>query len=192
MRTAYRLVLLGFSLALLAGCGAGAGSPGAATSSTTPSRGTGRAVFKIDWPPAPPGRLIPAATQSIGIVVSLNVVTAATQVVDRPAAGGQSVITLNNLPSGALTDTVTAYPQAGGLGTPLALGSSPVTITAGQSSAVALTLASSIDHLVVTPAAPMVIGGDTLQLMATAVDASGAMVLTAPGDLKWSSAAAAV
>jgi hypothetical protein len=71
-----------------------------------------------------------------------------------------------------------------------ATGTTPVTITSGQTAEVQLALQSTIDHLEIAPNTnASVLVGQTLPLTVTAKDAAGSVVLTLPGTFQWSSGA---
>lgn len=158
-------------LAALAGCGG------------TTSSAEGRAVMTVVWPART--RLIPAAANSITAVLKRDTVVVASQTVARPVSGDSTTTTFEHMKVGALTLEVTAYPNADGTGTAQARGSSPVTVTAGQTSTVTMTMASTVHHLEMSPAAPSVAMGATLQLGVTAKDSAGAVVLLWPAKLQW-------
>jgi len=166
----------------LAGCGSSGAGPTFATRAAS-------ARLTIQWPstPASTGRLVPATTQSIKLVLSDTSGFSTFQVVDRPATGTSSTVTFTNLPVGGLTVTATAYPQTGAAGIPLATGSSPLTILAGQQASITLTMASTIDHLDITATGLTTTVSGTLQLTATPKDVSGNVVLVAAGNITWSS-----
>jgi sugar lactone lactonase YvrE len=163
---------------LLSGCG---GSGGGNNTS-----GTGAAALSITWPTR--SRLIPAAANSIRIIFTQNGAVLANQLVPRPAAGGTSSVTVNNLKVGALVMTATAYPNADGTGVAQATGSTTVNIADNQTTNVTLTMNSTIDHLEVTPSPLTVVANANVQVVATAKDASGAVVLTTPGKFTYNSA----
>jgi hypothetical protein len=168
-------------LALLAGCGGG----GANNAS-----GTGRAALSITWPTR--SRLIPLAANSIRITFTQNGTVVSNQLVPRLAAGGTSSVTVNNLKVGAVVMAATAYPNADGTGTAQATGSTTINIADNQTTNVTLTMNSTIDHLEVTPSPLTVAANGSVQVVATAKDASGAVVLTTPGKFTYNSATTTV
>jgi hypothetical protein len=145
--------------------------------------GAGRATLTIIWPDR--GRLVPLAANSIVATFALNGVTVQSQTVARPPAGGASTVTFQQLKVGALQFTASAHPGADGSGTAQARGSASITIVAGQVAQVALTMQSTIDRLELSPTAPQVAVGGTLQITASARDASNAIVLTSPSKIAW-------
>ena len=168
------LILLG----LLAGCG---GNGGSVVGSST-SNGTGRAALTIAWPTRT--RLIPSAANSIAVVIQQGTTTAATQIVTRPAAGGTSTVNFPVLPTGALSVTATAYPNADATRAAQAAASLPLLVTANQTTRFSLTMSSTIDHLDITAVSASVGVGATLAITATAKDAAGAVVLLTPAKLQ--------
>ncbi|MGC4042978.1 MAG: Ig-like domain-containing protein [Armatimonas sp.] len=164
----------------LQGCGGGG-------TSTTSSGDTGRATLTITWPEITDTRLVPVAANSITVSFSQNGTTAATQTIARPASGTTSSVSFDSLPAGALTVTAIAYPTTTGSGVAQASASDTVTITAGQSTPVSLTMASTISSVAITPAGPSVAVGATTTLTATAYNASSSIVLTSASTITWSS-----
>ncbi len=175
---------------LLAGCSGGkkSGSDPAAASTASPSS-RGAAHFTIRWPQPAASRLIPLAASSIGIVLSdASGKTVASQIVVRPPAGQDaSVISFPVLPVGQVTVVATAYPNADGTGTAQASGTVGLTIVADQNTDATLTMGSTIASVVVASSASDVTAGDTLTFTATALDVSGAVVLTSGSTWAWSS-----
>ena len=165
----YRLVLAGLLLALgwytLCGC---QGSSNAQP--TTPKGNGASATFTINWPAR--GRLMPLATNSIVLQVVGPYEYSTTTLVARPAQGGSSTIQLTNLPIGALTFTATAYPNIDGTGVAQAIGTNSYTSVEDENFVVAVTMASTIDHLSITPATPSVIVNSTTPLQLSALDAA--------------------
>jgi hypothetical protein len=171
------VVLFLITMAILqSGCGGGGGNN---------TSGTGRAALSITWPSR--SRLIPVASNSIRIIFTQNGTVLANQLVPRPAAGGASSITVNNLKVGALVMAATAYPNADGTGAAQASGSTTINIADNQTTNVTLTMNSTIDHLEVTPSPLTVVANANVQVVATAKDASGAIVLTTPGKFTYDS-----
>ena len=185
-RLALTLTACALSLALIAGCGGGGPvSPGSTGS-------TGSATFTVLWPERAEGRLIPVACNSIKVEIRDGGNVLASQTVDRPEGGGPASVVFQNLPVGTWAAVAKAYPQAGAAGTVQAEGSVPLTIRDGQETAFTLTMATTVATLEVTPVAPSVIVNETVQLIATAKDANGNVVLVAPAAIGWVSANAAV
>ncbi len=180
MRTTIcRLAHLAAITTALCGCGGGGGAP--------TSQDSGRAVIKITWPERT--RLIPIACNSIKVTFSRAGVAFASQILPRPPQGvNQTTTTFNNLKTGNVTLTATAYPNSNATGTAQANGAVGVTILSGQTIDVGLTMATTIDHLEITPANPVLHPGDTLQLSQTSRDALGNVVMTTPSKITWTSA----
>lgn len=174
MRAALAAILVFFCLCTLSGCGGGG-----------PSSSTGRAVFTVQWPDR--SRLIPVASNSIRVEILRNGSVIASQLLARPANGTSTTASFANLPIQTLTARATAYPQSNGSGIAQASGGVPLVIQAGQTAAITLTMASTIDHIDLAPANPAVVVGSKVSLTATAKDASGSVVLTSASKLTWSS-----
>jgi len=167
------------SLTGLAGCGGG-GTTAAAKSAKT----AGRFALTVKWPT--PSRLIPTASNSIDAVLTSGGTTLAHKLLVKPTeAPWTTTVTFDNLTPGAVTLTAKAYPTADGSGTAQATGAAGATITAGAQSSVTISMASTIDHLAITPASPTINVGDQLQFTETALDAQGNIVLTAPQNILW-------
>jgi len=163
----------------LASCGGG-GSGGAG------SRATGRFALTVKWPE--PSRLIPAASNSIRAVLTGGGATLGQQTLVRPQQGPwTTTVTFENLSAGVVTLGATAFPNADATGTAQAGGSADSTIISGQTAHVTVTMSSTIASLVVTPTPSTVHMAGTEQLIATPKDASGNVVLVAPGNITFSS-----
>ena len=183
-----------------AGCGGGSGNGKGATTltstSTSASLGVGRAVFTVLWPASAPTRLVPIAAQSIRVDILRGGTVVASQLLSRPAsvgsAGSSATLTFANLPVDTLTARASAFPQADGSGTAQATGSVPVVIATGQTVPFNLTMASTIDHLDLSPAVASLGVGQQVQITETARDTPGNIVLTAPEKQQWVSSNAAV
>ena len=190
-----RVVLLPLllSAALLAGCGGGGSLlPAVPTPPAGPlAQAAGAATFTVKWPDrsASPrlSRLIPAASNSIVLIVKRGGTVVASQTLTRPAA----TLTLPNLPVGTLTVSAAAYPSSTGTGAVQASASAPLVITSGQSTPLTITLADTITSIRVSSASQGLSLGGTLALTATAYDASGNVVLTG-SSIGWTSARTAV
>jgi hypothetical protein len=175
-------LVMGVTLLLLSGCG---GRSSGQTISIAIS--TGRAQLTVHWPKG--SRLIPFAANSIDVrIVQGNSLLGETLLV-RPTNGGNATASFDRLPTGAAVVEAWAYPQADGSGVAQAQGQVGVTIVGGQTASVSLTMDSTIDHLEITPATPSTLNiGSTVQLMVTAKDASGAVVITSTSTIAWASA----
>jgi uncharacterized protein YjdB len=167
---------------LLLGCG-GSGRnalspPGSLTT------GQGNFTLTVSWPEVT--RLIPKLTNSI--VITLENTTASyteRRVVSRPVSGEPSTVTFTGIPVGQLKVTVNACDDYYGNNTPLASAESVVTINAGQTTAVSLTLNSTIDYITVSTFAPTVNVGTRLSLIPTAYDATNNVVTVATDGWAW-------
>ncbi len=175
----------------LAGCGGSHSSTGSSTGLT------GRASLTVLWPPAAATasslakpNLIPAASNSI-VVTLTGPGAAPPQTLARPISGQlpTSTATFTNLAPGAYTVTAVAHPNTDGTGTAQAQASAPLTINAGQTASLTVTLGSTIVSVAVTPNPAPVLFGQTVQLTATAYDGpngTGNVVLTSA--FAWTSA----
>lgn len=176
--------VLAASLLFLAGCGGGQSG-----TALTETASTGRAVVAVQWPTR--SRLIPTTSNSIRVDVLRDGTVLSSQLLVRPDTGA-SVLTFEHLPVVPLTVQASAFPETDGTGVAQASGTVPVTIEAGKTVSFDLTLSSTIDHITVSPKDITVGPGATAPLTATAVDASGNIVLFAPNKLEWSSSDASI
>ena len=185
MKRSYILCGIALSAILLYGCG---GSGGSGSSSRA-----GALSLTVKWPMTD-SRLIPAASNSIKATVQgSGNAQLGSNVIPKPSGGATSTtVTFNNLPAGAVTLSATAFPVADGTGIAQATGNVPATIVAGQTTSVTVTMASTIDHLSVTPATPNVARNADLPLTATAYDIDNNVVLMAASKLVWHSATPAL
>ena len=180
----------------LAGCGGGSGLSNSShllsTTAASASRAKGRAVVRVKWPVRAQTRLIPEGANSIKISIKKSGVEIAATTLTRPANGNTLISThsFDNLPLGSLTASASAYPNEDGTGTAQAAGSSALTITANQDTALTLTMDATISSVTVTGAATVTTGATTT-LTATAKNADGDTVLVGPTSLTWTSSNAA-
>lgn len=162
-----------FALAAIAGCGGQGDGPARAA--------RGGLTLSIAWPE--PSRVIPANAQSLVVQVKQGAAVIDSAVISRPAA----TLSFSELPVGSLTVVASAFASVDGTGTPLAAASVPMTIVANQTSTVDVTLASTIDHLDVSPS-PLTLGALLSgTITVTARDANNAVVLLDPSALSFSS-----
>lgn len=201
---ARRLALLGAAAAALVAAGTGCGSSGGGgispAASTVAATGggdatvtgrAGQARITLQWPTEVTSRLVPAASQSVKITLRQNnqIIAGADRLLVRPISGTSTTGTAqwDNLPVGDITVTATAYPNPDGTGAPLAEATVIAAFDTSKEKIVALTLASTIDHLQImtgqlapaTAIAPATIfKGDDLPIAVSAVDKNGATVLT--------------
>jgi len=160
-------------------------------------------AIRITWPK--PTRVIPQAATAIHVeidyasgayagqgVILTTINSPYNQNTSGVSTGSQGVTTVSNgnstvttvsLPVGTFLVNATATAPGSA---PLAVGqSAPFTTTLGNTTNVSLTMASTIDHLNLAPTNSKVSIGGSVTLVATAVDASGAIVLTAPNPNFW-------
>jgi hypothetical protein len=160
------LLLLGFLLTIggpfLNGCGSADGSM------SSPMVSAGRARLLIRWPSRTDTRLIPFAANSIRVRLTNADGSRlfGESLLIRPADGGPTTVSFEQLPIGPLTVTATAYPGNDGSGVGQATAQTTTDIVANQIAEFRLTLASTIDHLDVTPTTASLTTGATV---ATAV-----------------------
>ena len=148
----------------------------------------GHLRFTVTWPQQGPSRVIPTAAQSLLVQVKQGTTVINSGVIARPA----STMTFPELPVGALSVSVWAFASTDGTGTPMAAATVSTTIVNNQTSNVDVTLASTIDHLEVTPN-PYVLGaGLSGTINVVGKDAGGAIVLIDPSALSFSSSAPGV
>ena len=171
----------GIAAGVLPGCGSASG--------TNITKGAGQATLVITWPArsSKASRLIPVAANSITVNFSQNGTVVSAQTVARPTTGNTSTVTFSNLPVGMLAMQAISYPNTDGTGVAQAAATTTVTIVESHNTAVSITMASTIDHLNITPSSPSVTVGSATQLSMTAVDASGNIVLTSTSTLTWAS-----
>lgn len=172
------LLLLGFLLTIsglfLNGCGSAGGTM------SSPTASVGRARLTIRWPSRTDTRLIPFAANSIHVRLTNADGSRlfGDSLLVRPADGGPAAVSFERLPIGPLTVTATAYPGNDGSGVGQATAQTTTDIVANQIAEFRLTLASTIDHLEVSPTTASVTTGETVQITATAKSAAGEVVLT--------------
>ena len=186
------LVLLSVLLSLLlAGCGGGS-----SRQSISKQAHSGKATFTIKWPARltvpRSSRLVPDASNSIKVEIKNASIVVTTQVLPRPANGGISTITFDPLPVGVLNMTATAFPQTDGTGIAQAAAASPIVIQADQNTPLSLTMATTIDHLELSPPSPSLAVTTIQQMTATAKDSAGSIVLLSAVKLTWASSNTAV
>jgi len=108
--------------------------------------------------------LIPVASNSILAVVTSGGQTVGSQLItgEDGTPSNPSTVTFNNLTPGSVTLTATAYPTQQGTGVAQATGSQSVTIVSNKTATATVTMASTIDHVTITPANPFVPSGNSL------------------------------
>jgi hypothetical protein len=136
--------------------------------------------------------LIPVASESIRVSLIKGNALLAERLLTRPASGSTTSADFDRLPVGEVIFRASALPNADGSGVAQAGVETVVPIVAGQVAPVRLTMASTIDHVEVMPAAPTVATGQTTQLAAITKNAVGEIVIVRPETLQWSSSNTAV
>lgn len=129
--------------------------------------------------------MVPTAAQSIRVEVlqDATVVNTALLTVASPST------TFAQVPTGTMTVKATAFPNADGTGTAMALAQTSQTIADNTTASVSLTMGSTIDHLTVTPNPVNFLLAALFPrtITVTAYDAGNNVVLTAPGDIGYAS-----
>lgn len=126
--------------------------------SGTGSHATGSLVMHIAWPKTS-ARLIPAATGTLQFIIAYP--SGGADIVNTTYGAGVPTVIIGNLPVGNLLLTVSALD---GNGKVIASGTTSFTTIANQDVTVSLSLASTIDRLVVLPFNPVVTVDDTIRL----------------------------
>ena len=171
----------------LAGCGGS--SPTATSTKAAASAGVTRATITLKWPTPASSRLIPVASNSVLVTIANAAGFTTSQVIARPNTGA----TFENLPPGVLTITATAHADTAGTALPAqASGIQVLTAVADTPFAINLTMASTIDHLLVTPTAASINVGQNASFAVSARDSAGDMVLTGDSTYQWSSSNSSV
>lgn len=172
------LIFLFAIVAALAGCGGSGGGSGVMSD--------GSAELTIDWPEQT--RLIPIAANSITVSFLDGATVIQRKTVSRPPSGtNQTTVSFTGLPVRPLTLKAEAFPSNDGSGIPQASATKAVTILTGTTTSLTITMSSTIDRLEVTPAAPSLAVGTTVQLGMAAMDTLGRTVMTAPSTVSWES-----
>jgi len=175
-----RLVCGGVVLVVLAlvlgGCSGGNGP--------FPDANSGSAVFSYAW-----SALLGGKAQTRGTVVKSLVISIGgkSRTLQEPATS----LTVDQLPAGYSTYTVTAFDNIGGFGNTLGVATGMVHIIAGQSTGVTIAAMFNAPTQVIigNPAGSANLAiGDTLTLTAVAATASGDVVLLPANSFTWSSA----
>jgi hypothetical protein len=168
----------------------GTPTPIGATPTPTPNPAVGRgtAQLTIDWT-QPPSGSVPIAANSLTVVVKQGITPIFEQTITRPTASSTSTLSIPNLPAGTLGVLVNAYPTTTGAGVPQASTGFGVTITEGTTTSKTLLLSSSVARVLVTTLQPTLTTTSTSDVFATALNADGNVVLTAPNRWTWSTSA---
>lgn len=173
-------VLLALGTLILVGCGGGGGH-------SSKAKPRGKVKINVTWPTSA-ARVIPTNAQSILVQVKSSGTVVSSGLIVRPS----NTVTLSEVPSGNVDVTATALPNADGTGNGLATATVPATVTDGNTTTVDLTMASTIDHIGVTPNPFLVGAGQTGQVNVVGYDANGAIVLIDPSTISFSSSNPAV
>lgn len=164
---------VGSAILLLGGWG-GAGCGGHGGRAELPA--TGSLLLHVEWPTRS-GRYIPAAANSLKVVVTKESQTLAEAVLVRPDDGTPGTHVIPGLPVGTVWLEVTAHAARDGSGTPLAAGLATAQVQAGTTQPVHLTLASTVARIEISPPEVTVKPGETLQMKALALDSRGNIVI---------------
>jgi len=166
---------------LLVGCGGSeTGAP--------PGDGDGDAAraaveLTIQWPTRAGGRLLPTLSESIRLELTDSSPSARatfTRIVSRPAGGGTTVVTFDDVTPGPVTARATAYPAADAQGVAQATAQVQGDAAAGQVYRSTLTMASTVTQWVISPPPAYLVQGQATTLTVAATDAAGATVLVPP------------
>jgi hypothetical protein len=182
MSKRYLCLVVCFLAGLLTGCGGGGNSGGGGVGSQS---ATGRATLTILWPQR--SRLIPDASNSISVAITQGTTAVTQKLLARPANGGSSSVTFDPLPTGTLSMTATAFPNADGTGTAQATATIPLVIQANQNTTFNLTMNSTITEVDLSAPSTTLVIGQSEQMAASAKDANGNIVLMSAAKLQWSS-----
>ena len=174
-------VLIPLISATTTGCG---GGKSAATVSRVASL-----KLMVEWPERKASRLIPYASESIKVTITNSAGFVKSQVLVRPAGS----LLVSDLPPGELQVHAVAYPTANpGDDVPQAYATQMVTAVADQVFDLALTLASTVDHVVIGSSATQLRKGEETTMSVSAYDSSNRLVLTSPETWRWSTSNPAV
>jgi hypothetical protein len=143
----------------------------------------------VDWPDRQVSRLVPYASESIKITISNSAGFVKSAVLSRPMAE----LTVGDLPPGELQIQAAAFPSANPTDdVPQAAATQMVTAVADQVFQLALTLASTVDHVVIGSDVSKLRRGDETTMSATAYDISNRLILTNSATWQWTSSDDAV
>lgn len=138
-----------------------------------------RLIVRFVWPKED-ARVVPASSQSIRIELGQSGAVIGDMVIARPT----TTATFADLPPGTVTVAASARPNADGTGASMASATTSTTISAGSTQSIDLTMASTVDRLVVAPS-PVnlaLLGLLSQALTVTAYDGNNAVILTSPTD----------
>lgn len=173
------------TLAAIAAFGCG----GSGETSSTPET-AGNARISIEWPPTT--RLIPDASNSITVSFLRGASVVASETVARPEEGGTSTLEFTGLPAQTLTLRAQAFPTANGSGTAQASATKAVTIVGNTMNNMAITMASTIETVSMSPTLANLAINGTRTIVASPVNVNGATVLVDPDNVTWTSSSPAV
>lgn len=150
-----------------------------------PHAATASLAISIDWPDR--SRLIPVASNSIRVVLRRGGETIAERVMPRPVGQSQSTALFDGLSSGEVLVEAQAFPSIDGSGVALAAGAKVASVVFGKTANATLTMESSIEQVIVSPATVALSVGQETQVSVEAIDSTGRTVLLTPTKLQWSS-----
>ena len=166
LRAALAVTLL--SAVFLTACGGNS-----STDTLAPAASTGSVRVHIDLPAA--SRLLPNAAESVVCFLTVRNGPAFDPLFLNATTGFSG--TWTNVPAGAAVLTALVYPTDNGTGTELATGGTQIIVRPAEVSQVVLTLHSEIATFEVTPATVSIAVGESADLIATAKNSSGAVVM---------------
>lgn len=153
---------------VLTGCGGGD------SGSQQPIPTQGRANITVTWPTDTPVNSVTAKImQGTTLIRSVTI--------SKPATGSSTSVLVENLNSGTYMVEADAFASTDGSGTALLTTSGNVVIQGGQTADFNINLTSAVSEITITSPSTGLGENQTMQLTATAKDASG-NVLTLPAD----------
>ena len=126
------------------------------------------------------------ASQSVRVIIKQGIEPIFQQVVSRPSGSNTSTLDIPNLPAEGLSVVISAYPSNNGSGVPQATAGFRLVIAERATTEKTILLASSVTSVIVTTAQPSLTNTSTSELLATALNVDGNVVLTAPSRWTWS------
>ena len=143
----------------------------------------------VEWPDRPVSRLIPVASESIKVTVTNSSGFVKSLVLVRPTA----TLLMGDLPPGELQVQAVAYPTANPVDdVAQASATQMVTATADQTFQLALTLTSTVDHVVIASNVSSMRRGEETTMSVSAFDSANRLVLTNPATWQWTTSDAGV
>lgn len=128
----------------------------------------------------------PFATQSYSVSITPPGGVPIVVTVDKRAGLPLDPASFSELPVGTLTAVTTAYSELGGRGVALAAGSTTLNVVRGSSTDVQVRLASTIDHVELTPINPTINVGASQQMVVVAKNGSNVTIPLTPSKILWS------